>query len=150
MKINVIVFVFFVFFIFCSCNSSKSTFVDDGKIEYEEILVIKFMGTITTQPYAVMEKSFWAFKEEHTFLKINNNDFIEDVKRIRNNYSAKFREYNYAFIVKNKKEIDTLYSDNSLKTWIFKKNNKEVYYYDEEGKIAENLRNTYSFFRECW
>lgn len=149
MKKKIILSTFFVF-LFCSCNSSKSIFIDNGKIEYEEILVIKFMGTITTQPYAVMEKSFWAFKDEHTFLKIKNNDFIEDVKKLKNNNSEKFREYNYSFIVKNTKTIDTLYSDNTLKSWVLKKNNKEIYYYDEEGKIAENLRNIYSFFYDCW
>ncbi|MFD1604396.1 hypothetical protein ACFSJW_13385 [Flavobacterium artemisiae] len=140
----------FLMLIICSCSTNNKTFNDNGKIYYKEVLAIKFMGTITTQPYAVIEKSFWAFTDEHVYLKIRNNGFINDVKDLKNNSFDKFNELNYAFIVRNKKSVDTLYSDNTLKSWIYKKNKKEYYYYDEEGKIAENLRNTYSFFNDCW
>ncbi|MFH6995140.1 hypothetical protein [Flavobacterium sp. FlaQc-48] len=148
MKIKVLIL---LIILASSCsNVRKKTFNNNGKIYYEEILAIKFMGTITTQPYAVMEKSFWSFPDEHVYLRIRNNDFIKEVKNLKDNSFDKFNEYNYAFIVKDDESVDTLYSDNTLKSWIYKKNKKEYYYYDEEGKIAENLRSTYSFFKDCW
>lgn len=116
----------------------------------DEIEAIKFMGTITTQSRSVDEKAFWYFENEHVRLKIKNNRLIEEVKSLKKHNLDNFDEYNYAFIVKKGKSIDTLYSDKSLNTWILKKNKKEIYYYDEEGKIAENLRNIYSFFYDCW
>jgi hypothetical protein len=133
-----------------SCNSKKNTFKNYGRIDYESVLVIKFMGTLTTHCRSVDEKTFWYDKDEHSFMKIRNNNFIDDIKKIKNNSIDNFREYSYAFIVDNGIETDTLYSDNTLKSWILKKNKKEMYFYDEEGIIAEGLRNTYSFFYECW
>lgn len=133
--------------VFISCKSSKTDILSK---KVDEVEVIKFMGTITTQSRSIDEKAFWYFKDEHAKLIIRNSGFIEDVKDVKNHKYDDFEEYNYAFIVKKGKSVDTLYSDNSLKTWILKKNKENIYYYDEEGKIAENLRNTYSFFRECW
>lgn len=128
----------------CKINNSISSH------EVENVIVIKFMGTITTQPTSISEKVFWTLEDEHAKLIIKNIGFINDVKEIQNHSSEHFEDYNYAFIIKNHKAIDTLYSDYTLKSWILKKNNKLTYYYDEKGKVAENLRHTYSFFRDCW
>jgi uncharacterized protein YneR len=143
-----ILYLFFIllYFILSSCNSKK---IQNTNFS-DEIEVIKFMGTITTQSRSIDEKAFWYFKDEHVMLKIRNNRFIDDVKAISNHNVNNFDEYTYAFIVKKGISIDTLYSDKNLKTWILKKNKKEVYYFDQEGSIAEELRNTYSFFYDCW
>ncbi|MEX0998209.1 MAG: hypothetical protein WDZ45_14245 [Flavobacteriaceae bacterium] len=148
---NRIVFIVIIsFFIaFLSCNSYKSSIKNEKNTNWE-IKAIKFMGTITTQPYSVGEKSFWAFQDEHVVLKIRNNDFIENVKALKDNELHNFNEYNYAFIVRNEKQIDTFYSDYTLKNWILKKDNVESFFYDKDGKIAENLRFLYSFFSDCW
>jgi hypothetical protein len=112
----------------------------------ETILAIKFMGTITTQPFSINEKIFWANKDEHVVLKIRNNKFIDKVKKMDSHVSKEFKDYNYAFILKK----DTLYSDSTLKSWILKKGTENFYFYDKNGEIAESLRNTYSFFNSCW
>ncbi len=115
-----------------------------------EVEVIKFMGTITTQSRSIDEKAFWYFRDEHAILKIRNNNFIENVQAIRDHSRNDFEEYRYAFIVKTGRRIDTLYSDANLKTWILKKDKQETFFYDREGIIAQNLRNKYSFFYDCW
>lgn len=108
------------------------------------------MGSITTQPYSINEKTFWNSKDEHATLLIKNNLFIEDVKNLKNHSSQNFKEYNYAFIMRQGKRTDTLYSDSTLQSWILKENNTTSYFYDEEGIIAEKLRASYSFFYDCW
>ena len=136
-------------FIVCIMTSCKVNNKSSSR-EVENVSVIKFMGSITTQPTSVSEKVFWTLEDEHVKLNIKNIGFIKDVKEIQNHSSEHFEDYNYAFIVKNHNVIDTLYSDYTLKSWILKKNNKLTYYYDDKGKVAENLRHTYSFFRDCW
>lgn len=144
-------FVLFFGIFFSSCktnvNNSSSNFKQDNIYKVE---VIKFMGTLNTQPYSVNEKMFWSYKEEHAILIINNLGFIDDIERIKDTTSTNFEDYKYAFIVKHNKVTDTLYSDYTLKTWILKKGKKNIYFYDEKGETAENLRHMYSFFNECW
>ncbi len=150
MKKYLIIFIFSISFLLSNC-STRQKYLTIKEIESEGYVeVIKFMGTITTQPYSVDEKIFWNNRDEHAKLIIRNNDFIEDIKTLNDTTSKNFREYNYAFIVRKGKEIDTLYSDYTLKTWILKKDKKETYYFDEKGETAENLRHMYSFFNECW
>ncbi len=108
------------------------------------------MGSIRTQPYSVDEKIFWSYQDEHAKLSISSSGFINDIKTINDTTSTYFEDYNYAFLVKKGSKIDTLYSDNTLKTWILKKGKKKIYFYDKDGKTAENLRHTYSFFKDCW
>jgi hypothetical protein len=145
------ILVVFCLLVATSCKTNKNIISTDGnEREIDEVEVIKFMGTVYDYPRGVDEKIFWDFKEEHAKLFIGNSGFIQDVKNLRSNKSDRFREYNYAFIVKKGKEIDTLYSDNTLQTWLLKKNKKQIYFYDEEGKIAENLIHIYSFFKDCW
>lgn len=135
-------------FIFCSSNhgqSIHSLINQESKVE-----VIKFMGTITTQPYTVDEKIFWNNRDEHAKLSIRNNDFIDDVKSLKNHSYEYFHEINYAFIIVNRNQIDTIYSDDTLKSWFLKEGNQEIYFYDDKGEIAKNLRLSYSFFYDCW
>lgn len=137
----------FYLFIVNSCGIDKNSIISS---DINEVEVMKFMGTTTTQSRSIDEKAFWFFKAEHARLKIENIGFIEDVKMITNDRADDFEEYHYAFIVKRGTKIDTLYSDNKLTTWILKDNRKKKYFYDENGKIAQNLRNRYSFFYDCW
>lgn len=109
---------------------------------------IKFMGTITTQSTTVSEKNFWGYKEEHVKLNIKNNYIFDAVKKLTDNSKENFNGINYAFISETYK--DTLYSDSTLKSWILKNKEKTIYYYDEDGVIAEKLRSYYSFFYDCW
>lgn len=139
--------VFSILFILCSCRTKEKLFIHTG---IQEVNVIKFMGSISTQPYSVSEKNFWNNKDEHAKLIIRNNDFIKDVMSLKDSTSTYFLDYNYAFITKNGKTIDTIYSDSTLKSWILIKDKKKIYFYDEKGEIAKNLRLLYSFFNECW
>ncbi|WP_370031913.1 hypothetical protein [Flavobacterium sp. 28YEA47A] len=132
-------------FCFFGCKTRNNITIQNNPIE-----AIKFMGSITTQPYSINEKTFWNSKDEHAKLLIKNNVFIEDVKNLKNHSSQNFKEYNYAFIMRHGKSTDTLYSDSSLQSWILKENNTTSYFYDEEGIIAEKLRASYSFFYDCW
>ncbi|KUJ59191.1 hypothetical protein AR687_24345 [Flavobacteriaceae bacterium CRH] len=136
-----------IYFIITSCGNKKAI---TNSSTNDEVEVIKFMGTTTTQSRSIDEKAFWFFKDEHAILKISNSGFIEDVKMIKNNNADDFEEYHYAFIVRKERKVDTLYSDYKLRTWILKKNGEKKYFYDEKGNIAENLRNRYSFFNDCW
>lgn len=143
--------VLFLGIFFSSCKTGVSTNSSNLKQdELDNVEVIKFMGTLGTQPYSVNEKMFWSNKEEHAKLFINNKGFINDVRAIKDTTSTNFEDYKYAFIVKQGKVTDTLYSDYTLKTWILKKGKKNIYFYDEKGETAENLRHMYSFFNECW
>lgn len=130
-----------------SCGGNKKSITS---ADIDEVEIIKFMGTTTTQSRSIDEKAFWFFKDEHAILKISNSGFIDDVKMIKNNKADDFEEYRYAFIVRKEQKIDTLYSDYKLRTWILKNNGDKKYFYDEKGNIAENLRNNYSFFYDCW
>lgn len=130
-----------------SCGTNKNLLISTN---IDEVEVIKFMGTTTTQSRSIDEKAFWFFNEEHAKLKIKNSGFVDEVKMIRNNKADDFEEYHYAFIVTKGKVTDTLYSDSKLKTWILNKKGEKTYFYDEKGNIAESLRNKYSFFYDCW
>ena len=132
---------------FCSCRTSV---FEQNNIDDKSIYAVKFMGSITTQPYPINEKTFWNNTDEHAKLVIRNNDFIKDVVSMKDSTSTYFLDYNYAFITKNGKTIDTIYSDSTLKSWILIKDKKKIYFYDEKGEIAKNLRLLYSFFNECW
>jgi hypothetical protein len=114
------------------------------------ITVIKFMGTVTTHPYSTDEKMFWSSKDEHVTLKIRNNDFTEEIKLLENKGSDMILDVKYCFLVKKGKTLDTIYSDESLKSWVFKRKGKYTLFYDGDGKIAKGLRNRYSFFYDCW
>lgn len=141
---------FFVLFI-SSCKTGVNTNSSNLKQDnIDKVEVIKFMGTLGTQPYSVNEKMFWSKKEEHAMLFINDKGFINDVRAIKDTTSTNFEDYKYAFIVKQGKVTDTLYSDYTLKTWILKKDKKKIYFYDEKGETAENLRHMFSFFSDCW
>ena len=116
------------------------------------ITVIKFMGSISTYQ-SIDEKNFWTWTDEHATLIIRNNDFLEDVKKLKSEQSNyNLVDIKYAFLVKNKKGkiIETFYTDNLMEIWAFKKNNKFTLYYDKERKIYESLIKLYSFFNECW
>jgi hypothetical protein len=132
---------------FCSCRTNvlEKNYIDDKSIH-----AVKFMSSITTQPYPINEITYWNNTDEHAKLIIRNNDFIKDVMSLKDSTSTYFLDYNYAFITKNGKTIDTIYSDTTLKSWILIKDKKKVYFYDEKGEIAKNLRLLYSFFNECW
>jgi len=133
---------------FISCKTEKGNISSNDK-DYN-VEVIKFMGSIRSQPYSINEKIFWSYPDEHAKILIKNIGFINDVKSIKDTTSTNFEDYNYAFLVKNGRQVDTLYSDSSLKTWILKKGKKNIYFYDKKGETAENLRHTYSFFKNCW
>lgn len=45
-----------------SCTGSKPI---TSLKQLDEVEVIKFMGTITTQSRSIDEKAFWYFKDEH-------------------------------------------------------------------------------------
>jgi hypothetical protein len=136
---------------FNSCRTKRDDIYSKIKKSYiDKVEVIKFMGTIRTQPYPVDEKIFWSYQDEHAKLLISNLGFIDDIKSIKDTTSTYFEDYNYAFIVKKGKETDTLYSDSTLKSWILKKGKKNIYFYDKNGETADNLRHKYSFFRNCW
>lgn len=142
-----ITILFIILLTYCSCKTENRIIQSNDK---DGIEAIKFMGSLTTQPYSIGEKNFWDSPDEHVKLFIRNNDFVENVKNLTNHSEQNFKEYNYAFIIKNNKKTDTLYSDSSLKSWALKNRNKMSYYYDEEGIIAESLRGSYSFFYDCW
>jgi len=138
---------FLILFAYCSCKTENKIINSNDK---DGIEAIKFMGSLTTQPYSIGEKTFWNSTDEHAKLFIRNNNFLANVKNLTNHSRQNFKEYNYAFIIKKNKKADTLYSDSSLKSWVLKNRNKMSYYYDEEGIIAESLRGSYSFFYDCW
>ena len=136
-----------------SCTSKKAVSEEVGKVSENrnKVEVIKFMGTLSTQPHDVNEDIFWSSPEEHAKLIINDDGFINDVKSLKSKDESHFLEYTYAFIVHRKNETDTLYSDSTLKTWILKKSiGEKEYFYDEEEITVQNLRNHYSFFKDCW
>ncbi|WP_146047056.1 hypothetical protein [Flavobacterium croceum] len=109
------------------------------------------MGTIHTFPSTLDEKSFWGYKDEHVKLIINQDNFIgEIIKNIGTENYKNLNDIKYAFLVTNSSTIDTLYSDEDLKDWTLKRKGKDYHYYDEEGKLAKSLRQTYSFFSDCW
>ncbi|TGD57856.1 hypothetical protein [Flavobacterium humi] len=133
-----------------SC-STKKTFQNDDEIGQNSITAIKFMGTVTTHPSSTNEKSFWAFKDEHVILKIRNYNILDEVKSLKNKGNDMMMDVNYSFLIKqNNKITDTLYSDSSLKSWVLKKGKTYTMFSDDEGKIAQNLRQSYSFFNDCW
>jgi hypothetical protein len=138
---------FFTLFV-NSCNTNRNAYSIQSKVDKVE--VIKFMGTKTTQPFSIDEKLFWRNEDEHAKLLIKNIGFINDIRSIEDTTSTYFEEYNYAFLVKSGRQIDTLYSDSTLKSWILKKGDKNIYFYDRNGEIAENLRQMFSFFKDCW
>ncbi|MCF6133544.1 hypothetical protein [Flavobacterium wongokense] len=145
--------IFGILFGVLSCTSKKVVVEETEKNSQNrnKVEIIKFMGTITTFSTDIGEDTFWNFPDEHAKLTINDDGFIEDIKSLKSKDESHFLEYTYAFIVHKKNETDTLYSDSTLKTWILKKSNgKKEYFYDEEGITAENLRHSYSFFKDCW
>lgn len=146
---SIIIIYTYLFLIFLSCDSNKKI-VENNLFFQNEVVAIKYMGTITTYPHEFTEKTFWHFYDEHVVLKIRNNDFIEDVKRLPTDDGSTFYFLNYAFIYKKENTIDTIYSDYYLKTWKIKDGSEIKYHYDSEGIIAENLRYLYSFFSDCW
>jgi hypothetical protein len=141
-------FYFTILIVFLMVSCKPKYFIESNK--ENEVTVIKFMGSITTYSKSIGETEFWLLKNEHAKLIIENTGFIDDLMKITNHSRDDFKEYKYAFIVKNRKQVDTLYSDYSLKSWILKKNKKETYFFDKSGEIAENLRHSYSFFYDCW
>ena len=135
-----------------SCGNKK---IDNSqyrstKLHVPRVEVTKFMGTITTQSRSIDEHTFWILKNEHAKLTINNDGFINDIKELKSNDKRQFEEYNYAFVVFNAAKIDTLYSDFTLKSWILKNKGANQYFYDEKGITVQNLRQSYSFFYDCW
>lgn len=125
-----------------------------------EIKVIKFMYS-KEYLFDYGEKMFWDNPEEHAFMNLdmkwgdkNDPEKILNIKdkvlELNISDSKTFKNYNYCFLVPNKNSIDTLYTDFSLKSWLYKKNGKKTYYYDESGYIAYGLRGNYSFFKDCW
>lgn len=149
MKSAIIIIYTYLFLTFLSCGSNKKI-VENNLFHQNEVVAIKYMGTITTYPHEFTEKTFWYFYDEHVVLKIRNNDFIEEVKKLPTNDGDTFHFLTYAFIHKRGNTTDTIYSDYYLKTWKIKDSGKIKYYYDSEGEIAENLRFLYSFFSDCW
>lgn len=146
MKTNFILLLTLCILMSCKTNSKINKENFDN-----EIVSIKFMASVNDYPRSILKRDFWNHKEEHAILKVYNNDFLNSVMRLENNDCSNFEEFKYAFIQKNKSTVDTIYSDYTLKTWIVKKEGKEeVCFYDEDGKIAEDLRNRYSFFKDCW
>ena len=121
-----------LFFNSCGTKRDNNSFsFNENRVN--EVEAIKFMNTVNEYPIAIYEKTFWQYREEHAKLLIKNSGFIDDIKSIKDTTSIYFKDYNYAFIVRKDKEIDTLYSDYTLKSWILKKGNKNIYFYDEKG-----------------
>lgn len=118
--------------------------------EDRRIKVIKFMY-VNEYPLDYGEKMFWDnAEEEHAFMYTSAFDIKSIVQKLPNDDSKTFKDYTYCFLQPKGNKYDTIYSDSSLKDWIIKKNGKKTRYYDKMGKIATDLRDNYSFFRECW
>lgn len=145
-----IILAFVIPLIFISCKPYAGSEIQ-SKNAQNDVEVIKFMGTVRSYSVDIYDKTFWLYPDEHARLTIQNGKgLVEEIKSLKDHRGEFFKNYNYAFLSKNGRSIDTLYSDYSLKTWVLKKNKKATYFYDEKGEIAKNLRSSYSFFKECW
>lgn len=135
----------------CSVTNNKNNKIN-------EITIIKFMY-LDDYTRAISPKSFWKFPKEHAkfILPYNENNFLDEIKStIKKNDCNSFGNLCYAFIIRkndnnnNNNRSDTIYSDISLKTWVFKANNTVECYYDEKGFYSKFLRENYPFFNDCW
>ncbi|TXF79611.1 hypothetical protein [Chryseobacterium sp.] len=117
--------------------------------DQNETKVIKFMYS---EEYLVDygEKMFWDNVQEHAIMFQDQFEIKNLVQKLPQTNSKLFKNHNYCFIIPHKKGNDTVYADFSLKAWIIKENGKNIYYYDEKGDLAKDLRANYSFFKECW
>jgi hypothetical protein len=136
----------FILLVVIFCFSGKISETKKGN----STKVIKFMNTVNEYPFDYGEKMFWDNPEEHAIIYDTSFDFLKKVKSFRKSDSKKFKNYNYCFIIPSPSKNDTLYSDFTLKSWIIKKDGIKTYYYDEKGEFANELRDIYSFFKDCW
>lgn len=121
-----------------SCSTKKNT------ENAMPIKIVRFMG-IDHYSINVNPQIFWKFNEEHMFLYMNKAGFLADVEKGQELDKNNVNEYTYAFIISK----DTLYSDSSLKSWVVIRNKKQKYYYEKTGRVANFLKETYPFFRDC-
>ncbi|MGU3377660.1 hypothetical protein [Chryseobacterium sp. M5A1_1a] len=132
--------------IIMSCFSNQKTKENKSRA----IKVIKFMNTVNEYPFDYGEKMFWDNPEEHAVIYDTHFNIMDEVASFNSSDSKKFKNYKYCFIIPSSLKNDTLYSDFTLKAWIIKKNGTKEYYYDNTGKLANNLKGIYSFFYDCW
>lgn len=132
----------------CKAVKNKEKVLQDSDLK---VSVIKFMGTVYSYPVEVDERIFWGAKDEHVIYQFpESHHIIDEVKTLPKNDGKTFEFLTYAFIVKSKTSIDTIYVDQKLTTWKLVKKGKSTYFYDESRTIKESLQNRYSFFNECW
>ena len=143
------IFFYTILILILSCKSIENL-KQDNSVE-----VIKFMGTFYDYPRDVDVKIFWEFPEEHAKLVIpksfNLPEKFSNLAKMNENNSFEF--LTYAFIYKNGNVKDTIYADQTLKTFmkINVKNGQpiESFYYDN-NEFSYFLKIKYSFFKECW
>lgn len=134
----------------CMAISCKT--INTNKSNQDTILAIKFMYS-ENYAMAINQDLFWKFPEEHAKLElhINNGEtFLLKPKSFTKTSSTSFDFIKYAFIVKYGKEIDTIYADLDLNTWIVNKDGVNEYYEDEKREFSEDLKRRYGFFKDCW
>jgi len=135
------------------CLIITSFFFDIKNILLKEeprIKVIKFMY-VNEYPVDSGSQMFWDnAEEEHAVMYQSRFNIKNLVQKLPVSDYKNFKNFNYCFLQPKGSKYDTIYSDHSLKGWIIMKNGKPIYFYDKEGKLATDLRNNYSFFRECW
>lgn len=141
-------FILSISLLFISCNSGIKNTLNDNQIE--RTIVTKFMGAILTQPPSVNEDFFWNNWEEHATMTIRNTDIIEDIKSMVKIKNGGFDEMDFAFIVHTKSSVDTIYSDYLLERWTLKVNGSFSYYKDDKKLVSKKLKESYSFFNNCW
>lgn len=84
-------------------------------------------------------------------IKYMNKSYYMAMLDTLNKYGVKQNSYSqplpaYAFIAKNKKNIDTLYANKTMKEWWVIKNEKKLYLKDENQKTYEFLSFYSKFF----
>jgi len=139
-----------------SCGVKKTTTTN----HLDRVVLYKQVSTGTDSNFSFDKSFFWKdnFKE-HTFIYqiFDNNDYkniIDKVKKkdFKGNIDPEyFNSVIYAFVVeqKNKKDNDTVYYDGSKRWWI-KEKGIIKFYEDKETKLAEELKQSYPIFGNCY
>jgi len=128
----------------------KNKNVDRGNQTY----AFKFMD-INTYPYSISESLFWENSDvELARISLNSHDFgealINDVRKLKKIDHGLKSDFDYAFIIGNFCQRDTLYASLSRNLWTIKEDGKYYFYNDANGELSDILINYSSFFSDCW
>lgn len=115
-----------------------------------DVEVIKYVeSSSSTQSFDISERSFWNWPDLHAKFSMRSN-LVQEVQALPIDDNPGLFEFKYAFIFQTASQRDTMYSDRSLKHWLFINKMDRVYRIDKEGEIASSLGHNSSFFSTCW